>query len=163
MVSTDCFITFIELDEKHQLRRSPQIEHERKVAIYDLLEENYFKPRGIDQGPFNLYLSIVENRIVFNIATESDAPIMNFSLAASVFRKIVKDYFLICESYFSAIKTAPPSQIEAIDMGRRGLHNDGAILLKEQLAKNVEIDIPTARRLFTLICVLHMRGEYKGG
>ncbi|MBL93745.1 MAG: hypothetical protein CFH06_01883 [Alphaproteobacteria bacterium MarineAlpha3_Bin5] len=161
-MSKNCCIGYIKLDEKSAFQRSPQVEHERKVAIYDLLEENYFRPRESNSGPFNLYLSVTDNRIVFEVRCEQDIPVTTFTLSASTFRKIVKDYFLVCESYFEAIKSAPPSQIEAIDMGRRGLHNDGALLLQEQLKKSVEIDIPTARRLFTLICVLHMKGDYKG-
>ena len=151
------FLIHIELDEKSVIHRSAQIEHERKIAIFDLLEENYFQPVKDVGGPYNLYLSISENRIIFDVRSEDDRRTPVFSLAALTFRKIVKDYFLICESYFEAIKTGAPSKIEAIDMGRRGLHNDGAHLLKEQLAKFVKVDMSTARRLFTLICVLHIR------
>ena len=151
------FLTRIELDEKSVIHRSAQIEHERKIAIFDLLEENYFQPVQDVGGPYTLYLSISENRIIFDVRSEDDSRISLFSLAVLIFRKIVKDYFLVCESYFEAIKTGAPSKIEAIDMGRRGLHNDGAHVLKEQLAKFVKVDMSTARRLFTLICVLHIR------
>lgn len=151
------FLTRIELDEKSVIHRSAQIEHERKIAIFDLLEENYFEPVQDIRGPYTLYLSVSENRIIFDVRSDDDSRITMFSLAIVIFRKIVKDYFLICESYFEAIKTGAPSKIEAIDMGRRGLHNDGAHLLKEQLEKFVKVDMSTARRLFTLICVLHIR------
>lgn len=147
----------IELDERSVVRRSPQIEHERKVAIYDLLEENQFILRGDFGGPYGLYLGVEENRLVFDIRDADDSPLTKFALPLAPFKSIVRDYFLVCESYFAAIKTATPSKIEAIDMGRRGLHNEGAELLRERLADKVEIDSGTARRLFTLLCVLHIR------
>lgn len=150
-------IVDITLDEKSVVRRSPQVEHERKVAIYDLLEENLFRPKDHPGGPYHLNLGIEENRLVFDVRTEDGKPASNFSLPVAAFRKIVKDYFMICESYYNAIKTASPSKIEAIDMGRRGLHNEGATILKERLEDKVEVDMPTARRLFTLVCVLHIR------
>lgn len=146
------------LDEHSVIRRSPQVEHERKVAIYDLLEDNRFAPVGELTGPYNLHLGIEENRLVFDVRDGDDAELTRFTLPLSPFRSIVRDYFMICESYFKAIKTASPSQIEAIDMGRRGLHNEGSEILRERLASKVEIDKRTARRLFTLICVLHIRG-----
>jgi len=146
------------LDERTVMRRSPDVEHERKVAIFDLLEENSFTPQGSDGGPYLLHLAIEENRLVFDIRLEDSAPHGKIMLSLSPFRKIIKDYFLICESYYDAIKTAAPAQIEAIDMGRRGLHNEGSELLKERLAGKVELDFGTARRLFTLICVLHIKG-----
>ena len=145
------------LDERTVVRRSPQVEHERKVAIYDLLEENSFAPVGYDSGPYNLHLAIEENRLVFDIRDEADRGLTRFNLPLSTFRRIVKDYFMVCESYFEAIKSLSPSQIEAIDMGRRGLHNEGGEMLRERLRDKVEIDRDTARRLFTLICVLHIR------
>ncbi|HJO74708.1 MAG TPA: UPF0262 family protein [Rhodospirillales bacterium] len=145
------------LDEKTVVRRAAHVEHERKVAVYDLLEENHFQPAGGYDGPFNLHLGIEENRLVFDIRTEADAALDRFSLPLNSFRKIVKDYFMVCESYFEAIKTAPPSRIEALDMGRRGLHNEGSDILQDRLEGKVEIDKPTARRLFTLICVLHIK------
>lgn len=150
-------IADILLDENNIVRLNPDIEHERGVAIFDLLEENYFEPIGSLGGPYILHLSIADNRLVFDIHKADDSPLGKIMLALSPFRKIVKDYFAICDSYFEAIKTAPPSQIEAIDMGRRGLHNDGSDLLRERLAGKIEIDDNTARRLFTLICVLHIR------
>ena len=146
------------LDERTVMRRSPDVEHERKVAIFDLLEENSFTPQGSPGGPYLLHLAIEENRLVFDIRLEDSEPHGKIMLSLSPFRKIIKDYFLICESYYDAIKTAAPAQIEAIDMGRRGLHNEGSELLKERLAGKVELDFGTARRLFTLICVLHIKG-----
>ncbi len=150
-------IVNIFLDEKSVVRRSAQVEHERQVAIYDLLEENVFSPVGDSGGPYNLHLSIEENRLVFDIRNEDDSALSRFALPVKVFRRIVKDYFMVCESYFEAIKTKTPSQIEAIDMGRRGLHNEGADVLRERLDGKIEIDRATARRLFTLVCVLHIR------
>ncbi|MGV8995449.1 MAG: UPF0262 family protein [Parvibaculaceae bacterium] len=146
------------LDERTVMRRSPDVEHERKVAIFDLLEENSFTPQGSEGGPYLLHLAIEENRLVFDIRLESSEPHGKIMLSLSPFRKLIKDYFLICESYYDAIKSAAPAQIEAIDMGRRGLHNEGSELLKERLAGKVELDFGTARRLFTLICVLHIKG-----
>jgi uncharacterized protein (UPF0262 family) len=148
----------VTLDEETLVRRTADVEHERKVAIFDLLEENFFKPINSDGGPYWLHLAIVENRLVFDIRNEADDPMGKIILALSPFRRIVKEYFEICESYFAAIKTATPSQIEAIDMGRRGLHNDGSELLIERLKDKIETDFNTARRLFTLICVLHIKG-----
>ena len=151
-------IVDITLDERTVVRRSPDVEHERAVAIYDLLEENHFAPVGDYQGPYNLHLSIEERRLLFDIRTESDEALGTVTLPLLPFRRIVRDYFTICESYFEAIKTASPSRIEAIDMGRRGLHNEGSNLLRERLDGKIGIDFDTARRLFTLICVLHIRG-----
>ena len=150
-------IVNIFLDEKSLVRRAAHVEHERKVAVYDLLEDNSFAPAGDDRGPYSLHLGIEENRLVFDIRTEGDEPLDRFTLPLNSFRKIVKDYFMVCESYFEAIKTAPPSKIEALDMGRRGLHNEGSDILRDRLEGKVEIDGPTARRLFTLICVLHIK------
>ena len=148
----------IQLDEKSVVRRSPEVEHERAVAIFDLLEENLFAPEGLDGGPYKLQLSIEETRLKFDISDEADAPLKQVSLSLSPFRRLVKDYFTVCETYFEAIKTASPSRIESIDMGRRGLHNEGSDVLRERLDGKVTIDKDTARRLFTLICVLHIRG-----
>ena len=146
------------LDEHTVVRRSPDVEHERKVAIFDLLEENNFKPNGSPGGPYHLHLAIEESRLVFDIRLDDDSPHGKVMLSLTPFRRIIKDYFLICESYYDAIKTAAPAQIEAIDMGRRGLHNEGSQLLKERLAGKIELDFDTSRRLFTLICVLHIKG-----
>jgi len=151
-------IVSIFLDEKSVVRRAAHVEHERKVAVYDLLEENYFAPVDDDAGPYTLRLSIEENRMVFDVWDEKDSvALIKFSLPLNTFRRIVKDYFMVCESYFEAIKTAPPSRIESLDMGRRGLHNEGSDILRERLKDKVEIDRATARRLFTLLCVLHIR------
>lgn len=150
-------IVNIFLEEKSVVRRAAHVEHERKVAVYDLLEENRFAPVGDDSGPYNLHLGIEDNRLVFDVRTEADGRLDRFTLPVNSFRKVVKDYFMVCESYFEAIKTAPPSRIEALDMGRRGLHNEGSDILRERLKNKVEVDKATARRLFTLICVLHIR------
>ncbi|WP_293337052.1 UPF0262 family protein [Parvibaculum sp.] len=155
---TDFRIVDLILDERSVVRRSPDVEHERKVAIFDLLEENRFAPVGSDGGPYILHLSIEENRLVFDIRLESGDAHGKVLLSLTPFRRIIKDYFMICESYYDAIKTAAPAQIEAIDMGRRGLHNEGSETLKERLSGKIEMDFDTARRLFTLICVLHIKG-----
>ena len=146
------------LDERSVVRRGPDIEHERQVAIFDLLEENFFAPVGEHSGPYNLHLGIVENRLTFDIRTEEDLPLGQVILALSPFRRIVKDYFEICDSYFQAIKKSTPSQIETLDMARRGIHNEGSTLLVERLKGKIDIDHATSRRLFTLICVLHIKG-----
>jgi len=150
----------LQLDEKTVLRRSADIEHERKVAIFDLLEQNVFSPIGAhaEQGPFGLRLGIEENRLVFDIRDDSGLPLGKIILALSPFRRIIKDYFDICESYFEAIRHASPSKIETIDMARRGVHNEGSDLLLERLKGKIAVDFDTSRRLFTLICVLHIRG-----
>ena len=148
----------ITLDEGSIGRSSPDIEHERAVAIYDLIEDNLFAPADHRDGPYALHLSITENRLVFDIRQQDGTPLMAHLLSLTPFRKIVKDYFMICDSYYKAIRTATPTQIEAIDMGRRGLHNEGSDLLQERLKEKIEIDFDTARRLFTLICVLHWKG-----
>ena len=148
----------ITLDEGSIGRSSSDIEHERAVAIYDLIEDNSFAPTDHDDGPYALHLSITENRLVFDIRREDGTPVMAHLLSLTPFRRIVKDYFMICDSYYKAIRTATPSQIEAIDMGRRGLHNEGSELLQERLKEKIEVDFDTARRLFTLICVLHWKG-----
>lgn len=148
----------VELDESIG-RAAPDIEHERAVAIFDLVEENSFRPVGDDTGgPYKLRLSLADSRLVFAIAREDDVAVVTHILSLTPFRRIVKDYFLICESYYDAIKTASPSQIEAIDMGRRGLHNEGSQTLMDRLKDKIEVDFDTARRLFTLVCVLHWRG-----
>lgn len=153
-------ICHIEIDERGLARPTAEIEQERKVAIFDLLEENSFalprrEDRAIPDGPYRLGLAIREGRLVFSLATEAEAPVGEFHLSLGPFRQVVKDYFQICESYFEAVKRLPPSQIEAIDMARRGIHNEGARVLQERLEGKAEVDIDTARRLFTLICVLH--------
>ncbi len=148
----------ITLDEKSVGRKSSDVEHERKVAIFDLLEDNVFALEDREEGPYSLLLSIAENRLVFTVGDASHKPITSFMLSLSPFRKLVKDYFFVCESYYEAIKTAPPSRIEALDMGRRGLHNEGSQLLMQRLEGKITTDFDTARRLFTLICALHWKG-----
>ena len=148
----------VTLDESSIGRSGPEVEHERAVAIYDLIEDNSFAPAAHDGGPYMLQLSITENRLAFDIRAEDGTPVMAHLLSLTPFRRIVKDYFLICDSYYAAIRTASPEQIESIDMGRRGLHNEGSELFMERLKHKVEMDVDTARRLFTLICVLHWKG-----
>jgi uncharacterized protein (UPF0262 family) len=148
----------ITLDENSIGRSGPDVEHERAVAIYDLLEDNTFAPEGKARGPFKLHLSITGNRLVFDIRRANDVPVMAHLLALSPLRRIVKDYFMICDSYYDAIRTATPDRIEALDMGRRALHDEGSQLLMERLKSKVRVDFDTARRLFTLICVLHWKG-----
>jgi len=150
-------IVRVDLDES-AVRRSPEAEQERSIAIFDLVEENSFKPAIAHAGPYHLRLSIEENRLVVDIRDTADRDLHRFILSLTPFRRIVKDYFEVCDSYYRAIRSASPSQIEAIDMGRRGLHNEGSEILQERLKDKVEIDFNTARRLFTLICALHMRG-----
>ena len=149
----------ITLDEAGVVRHSPQVEHERKVAVFDLLEDNHFQPVGREgEGPYVVHLAIEDNRLVFDLRDADGGALERFGLAVDTFRRIVKDYFMVCDSYYEAIKTAAPSRIEAIDMGRRGLHNEGAEMLRDRLKDKVAVDLPTARRLFTLVCVLHIKG-----
>ena len=156
-------ITHIVLDDANLPPPTPEIEQERKVAIYDLLEDNSFAlpardGQEVPDGPYRLGLSIRERRLVFDIDTDTQDHVAEFHLSLSPFRQVVKDYWAICESYFNAVKTMPPSQIETIDMARRGIHNEGARILQERLEGKAEVDDDTARRLFTLICVLHYGG-----
>lgn len=140
-------------------RSTPDIEHERAVAIFDLIEENSFHPIGDETGgPYKLKLSLAESRLIFAVNRESGDTVVTHILSLTPFRRIVKDYYMICESYYAAIRSATPSHIEAIDMGRRGLHNEGSQTLLDRLSGKIEVDFDTARRLFTLICVLHWRG-----
>ncbi len=150
----------IDIDDSGLAPPTPEIEQERRVAIFDLLEENCFAlpprdGRPIPPGPYRLGLAIREGRLVFDIATEAAEKVGEFHLSLGPFRQVVKDYFQICESYFEAVKRLPPSQIEAIDMARRGIHDEGARVLMERLEGKALVDRATARRLFTLICVLH--------
>ena len=151
-------IANLHLDERSVVYRSPDVEHERAVAIYDLLEENLFAPTSGAEGPFDLHLGIEENRLVFDIRDGDGRDIEQIQLSLGSLRRVVKDYFIVCENYFEAIKKFSPSQIEAIDMGRRSLHDEGSEILRDRLADRVEVDLPTARRLFTLVCVLHIKG-----
>ena len=152
-------ICHIEIDERGLVRPTPEIEQERRVAIYDLLEENSFglppKPdREMPEGPYRVKLAIRDGRLVFDIGTEDGERAAEFHLSLGPFRQVVKDYFQICESYFEAVRNLPPARIEAIDMARRGIHNEGARVLQERLEGKAVVDAATARRLFTLICVV---------
>ncbi len=148
----------VTLDEKSIGRSNEDVEHEREVAIYDLLEQNTFAPAGHDGGPYTLELSVNGNRLVFDIRQQNGKPVVAHLFSLTPLRRIVKDYYLICDSYYQAIRTATPDKIEAIDMGRRAVHNDGSQVLMERLKGKVAVDLDTARRLFTLICVLHWKG-----
>src|SRR6266478_5273418 len=150
-------VAAITLDERTVLRRSPAIEHEREAAITDLLKENRFAPMSGRIGPFHLTLAIAENRLAMEIRTLADGSSETIRLALAPFRRIVKDYFLVCESYYEAIRAKSLARVEAIDVGRRSLHDEGSAMLIKRLAGKVAIDHATARRLFTLICVLHLR------
>ena len=132
-------------------------DHERRVALADLLEGNSFRPDGEVDGPFALRLAIEDDRLVFDVRLEDETPVRGFVFALGPLRRIIKDYFLICESYYEAVRDAPLERIEAIDMARRGVHNEGSTLLRERLAGKIDVDFDTARRLFTLICALHRR------
>ena len=147
----------IAFDETASLGRSADAEHERRIAIFDLLEENFFRPAGSDGGPYRLIVGLEDNRLVFDIRLSDGAEHGKVLLSMTPFRRIVRDYFLVCESYYEAIRHATAQQIEAIDMGRRGLHNEGSEILRERLSGKIEIDFTTARRLFTLLCALHVK------
>jgi uncharacterized protein (UPF0262 family) len=151
----------VELDEATILRRNADIEQERRVAIFDLIEDNVFKPlRDFGDGyagPYHLKISVEEGRLILDIRRSDDTPHETLILSLGRFRRVVKDYFAICDSYYQAIRKASAAEIETIDMARRGVHNEAAELLIERLEGKVEIDFPTARRLFTLICVLHIK------
>ena len=163
MSATTDRLSHVEIDDTGLPVPTPEIDQERKVAIFDLLEDNSFafpliEGRQAPSGPYHLNLSIRERRLVFAIKTGSGAEVVEFHLSLSPFRQVVKDYFQICAAYFDAVKHLPPSQIEAIDMGRRGIHDEGSRVLQERLEGKVIVDTATARRLFTLICVLHFKG-----
>lgn len=149
----------INLDESSIGSHTLEVDHERQVAIFDLLEENHFELVNGPAGPYKLRIGIAEHRLAFAVtAGEAEAPCVTFLLSLNPFRRVVKDYFLVCENYFEAIKTAPPSRIEALDMGRRALHDEGSKLVLERLHGKVSMDVPTSRRLFTLLCALHWKG-----
>jgi len=148
----------ITLDEASLGSSNDDVEHERRVAIYDLIEDNQFRPTGHDGGPYTLQLGISGNRLVFDIRLTEGTPVVAHMLSLAPFSRIVKDYFVICDSYYTAIRTATPDRIEALDMGRRALHDEGSQLVMERLKRKVELDFDTARRLFTLITVLHWKG-----
>ncbi len=156
---TDNRIVAVTLDEESIGRSGPDIEHERAIAIYDLVEKNLFAPEGAAGGPYTLHLGITGNRLMFDIRKQDGTPVVAHLLSLTPFRRIVKDYFMICDSYYQAIRTASPDKIEAIDMGRRGIHDEGSRTLMERLEGKVRVDFETSRRLFTLISVLHWKGE----
>ena len=162
MPGEDSRLVEITLDEHSVVRRSPEIEHERAAAIADLLKENRFAPVSGRAGPFRLHLAIAENRLNLDIRSAADGGGETILLPLAPFRGIVKDYFICCESYSAATRRAGLAQIEALDVGRRSLHDEGSALLRERLADRVAIDHATTRRLFTLICVLHLRGVGAG-
>lgn len=145
------------IDEDSFTYISAEVEHERKVAIFDILETNSFELVGQDNGPYILNFSIQDNRLVLEITSQDKSPCATHILSLGPLRRVIKDYFMICDSYFEAIKTATPTKIEAIDMGRRGLHNEGSELLKERLSGKIELDHDTSRRLFTLLCALQWK------
>ena len=151
-------VVAVTLDEESIGRSGPDIEHERAIAIYDLVEQNLFAPEGDHIGPFTLHIGITGNRLMFDIKRADGTPCVVHLLSLTPFRRIVKDYFMICDSYYQAIRNSTPQQIEALDMGRRGLHNEASELLRTRLSGKIETDLDTARRLFTLICALHWRG-----
>jgi uncharacterized protein (UPF0262 family) len=152
-------LTAIRLDQSSIKRGNANTEHEREVAIFDILECNYFALDGRDDGPYTLDLSVVEDRLVFAVAQEGNQQsAFSFLLSLTPLRRVLKDYFIVCESYYPAIRTAPPSRIQAIDMGRRALHDEGSKVLVERLKGKITVDNDTARRLFTLICALHWKG-----
>ena len=145
----------VQLDEDSLAAASRDQEQERQIAIFDLLEENYFAPEGAGEGPYDLHMGLMENRLVLDVSGKDYE--RRHILSLSPFRSLIRDYFIICESYFQAIRNATPAQIEALDMGRRGLHNEASELLMTRLKGKVDTDLDTARRLFTLICALHRR------
>lgn len=155
-------ITAVELDERTILWRNADVEQERRVAIFDLLEGNHFAPKseypGGYKGPYKLLMRVEEGRLALDISTEAGEPLETVVMPMSPFRRIIREYFAICDSYYQAIRNASPSQIEAIDMGRRGIHNQAAEMLQDRISDKLDVDFDTARRLFTLICVLHIRG-----
>jgi uncharacterized protein (UPF0262 family) len=148
----------IELDEQSIGRSNPNIEHEREVAIYDIVDANHFVLEGHDEGPYSLRLAITEDRLAFEVGRETGETLATFVLSLAPLRRTMKDYFIVCDNYYKAIRTSPPSRIQAIDMGRRALHDEGSNLLVARLKDKITVDHDTARRLFTLICALHWKG-----
>jgi uncharacterized protein (UPF0262 family) len=146
----------IELDERTIIRRNDDVEQEKKIAIFDLLEGNSFDPAG-HEGPFRVLLRVEDNRLAIDLMDEAGAPLDTIRLGLARFRRLIRDYFAICDSYYKALRSDTPHRIEAVDMARRGIHNEAAELLKECFAGKVELDFDTARRLFTLVCVLHIK------
>ncbi len=148
----------ITLDEKSIARNNPNVDHEREVAIFDILDGNSFQPEGRSDGPYRVHLAIVDDRLAIKVGNEAEEELVVQHVPLTPFKRIIKDYFLICDTYYEAIRSAPPSRIQAIDMGRRGLHDEGSRLLKERLDGKLNIDFDTARRLFTLLTALHWKG-----
>ncbi len=151
-------VVAVTIDKESIGRTSLDIEYERAVAIDDLIEENSFAPVGHDGGPYALHLRMADNRLVFDIRLADDTPVVMHILSLNPFKRVVKDYFMVCDSYYAAIKSATPDRIEALDMGRRGLHDEGSLLLQERIKHRLVVDFNTARRLFTLVCALHWKG-----
>ncbi len=152
----DARIIDIELDERTIIWRNPDVEQERRIAIFDLLEENHFAPAG-HEGPFRILLRVEDNRLAIDLKDEGGAPLETIRLGLARFRRLIRDYFAICDSYFKAVRSDSPKGLETIDMARRGVHNEAAELLRECLHGKIDLDFDTARRLFTLICVLHIK------
>ena len=157
-VATRNRLISVTLDENSIGRGSADQEHERAIAIYDLIEDNSFALAGHEGGPYALTISLMDAKLVFDIRDRDGAQVVAHILSLTPFKRILKDYFMICDAYYAAIRTATPSRIEAIDMGRRGMHNEGAQLLLERLKGKIDCDQDTARRLFTLITALHWKG-----
>lgn len=155
---SDHYLVSVELDQTTIGKADENVEHERRVAIADLLESNTFVPADSEAGPYSLRLAIEDQRLVFDVKRADGSPVRMFVFSLGPLRRIIKDYFLMCESYYAAVRDAPLGQIEAIDMGRRGVHNEGSSLLRERLGDKITVDFDTSRRLFTLICALHRRG-----
>ena len=151
-------LTAITLDQNSIQRGSHHIDHEREVAIFDILDGNVFAIDGRDDGPYTLELSIADDKLMLLVGAETEKEVFTHGLSMVPFKRIIRDYFLVCDSYYEAIRTAPPSRIQAIDMSRRALHDDGSRILQEKLAGKITVDFDTARRLFTLIAALHWRG-----
>jgi uncharacterized protein (UPF0262 family) len=148
----------VTFDETSIARGQANIDHEREVAILDLIDSNHFELSGRDDGPYRLRLSIMDDRLVFTVGNDESEALVTHVLSLTPLRRLVRDYFIVCDSYYDAIRTAPPSRIQAIDMGRRALHDEGSRLLAERLSGKIDVDHDTARRLFTLVCALHWKG-----
>lgn len=151
-------VVAVTLDKASMGHSSLDVEYERAVAIDDLIEENSFAPVDHDGGPYALHISVAENRLVLDIKLADETPVVMHLLSLNPFKRVVKDYFLVCDSYYAAIKSATPERIEALDMGRRALHDEGSRLLQERIKHRIVVDFNTARRLFTLVCALHWKG-----
>ncbi len=154
---SDHHLVAVELDQDSIGKADANVEHERRVAIADLLDGNVFAPNGSETGPYALRLAIEDQRLVFDVTRQDGAPVHIFVFSLGPLRRILKDYLMMCDSYYEAVRDSTLAQIEAIDMGRRGVHNEGSTILRERLAGKIEVDFATSRRLFTLICALHRR------